>query len=167
MLGWIKCPWGWCFSKLGSVCILVCKPVWFILKYHQENWYPHISDSVSKSPRRGCDGIFCWCWIYRRRVLNKRAEVRPKPLPLKKTFLSLRNPRGGIFPSWTSFKMSLLQSETHEEALKRIWTLQNELAAIRAQNAKIVTLQEQQSPSAGMWPLKWLVVTGQCKLCLL
>lgn len=51
-----------------------------------------------------------------------------------------------------------------EEALQKISALENELAALRAQIAKIVTLQEQQSPSAGMWPLSWLVVTGQCEL---
>lgn len=37
-----------------------------------------------------------------------------------------------------------------EEALQKISALENELAALRAQIAKIVTLQEQQSLNAGM-----------------
>lgn len=67
------------------------------------------------------------------------AEVRSQPPSLRMTFFALRSPGAGIFPTWICFKMSLLQSEASKEALQKI---RNELAAIRAQTAKIVTLQE-------------------------
>lgn len=66
-------------------------------------------------------------------------------LPLSMLFPALRSPEVGTFPSQTFLKTSLLQ--------KWPWPVRRpcrtSLAALRAQIAKLATLQEQQSPSVG------------------
>lgn len=100
--------------------------------------------------------------------IRLRAEVSSKP-PHEDDPPCFEKPpsRHTSLPNLSQDKPSPKMPLASEEALQKISALENELAALRAQIAKIVILQEQQSPSAGMWPLKWLVVTGQCKLCLL
>lgn len=55
---------------------------------------------------------------------------------------------------------------TNDEALQKISALENELASLRAQIAKIVTLQEQQNLSAGT-ELAFLFASNETKgVCL-
>ena len=76
-----------------------------------------------------------------------RAEVRSKP-PLEEDppcFEKLPS-RHISFSNLSQDKPSPKKTLASEETLQKISALENELAALRAQIAKIVTLQEQQSP---------------------
>ncbi|KAK7800775.1 hypothetical protein U0070_021069, partial [Myodes glareolus] len=65
-------------------------------------------------------------------------------------FFALRSPQAGTFPYQTCHKMSLLQRQhCSGEALQEISALENELAALRAQIAKIVNLKELLGITAG------------------
>lgn len=52
----------------------------------------------------------------------------------------------------------------NEEALQKISALENELATLRAQIAKIVTMQEQQNLTAGR---KFAGISNTSRMCLL
>lgn len=82
--------------------------------------------------------------------IRLRAEVSSKP-PHEDDPPCFEKPpsRHTSFPSLSQDKPSPERTLASEEALQKISALENELAALRAQIAKIVTLQEQQSPSAG------------------
>lgn len=81
-----------------------------------------------------------------------RAEVRSKP-PLEDDPPCTEKPpsRHISLPNLCQDKPSPQTTLASEEALQKISALESELAALRAQIAKIVSLQEQQRPSAGRW----------------
>lgn len=83
---------------------------------------------------------------------RQRVEVNSGQPPLQADFVFFEKPPSRQFslpnlsPEEPQLKTSPL---ANEEALQKISALENELAALRAQIAKIVTLQEQQQLTAG------------------
>uniref|UniRef100_A0A8D1K8J0 Mitochondrial fission regulator n=1 Tax=Sus scrofa TaxID=9823 RepID=A0A8D1K8J0_PIG len=82
---------------------------------------------------------------------RRRAEVRSRqPLQDELPFFEQPPSRQFSFPSLSPEEPQLQTTIlANEEALQKICALESELAALRAQIAKIVTLQEQQNLSAG------------------
>lgn len=79
-----------------------------------------------------------------------RAEIWSKP-PLEDDLPCFEKPpsRHISLPNLSQEEPPPKTTLASEEAMQKISALENELAALRAQIAKIVTLQEQQSPSTG------------------
>lgn len=80
-----------------------------------------------------------------------RAEVRSKS-PFEDNLPCFEKPpsRHISLPNLSQDEPPPKATLASKEALQKISALENELAALRAQIAKIVTLQEQQSLNAGM-----------------
>lgn len=82
--------------------------------------------------------------------LNYRAEVWPKSQPLPRAEgCSGRDPVFQIPKQLEEKEGPKTAAATNDEALQKISALENELASLRAQIAKIVSLQEQQHLTAG------------------
>ncbi|KAL6054307.1 hypothetical protein STEG23_037308 [Scotinomys teguina] len=145
---------SWTGGGRSCAGTLVWKTIWFISKYRKENWYQLISDSVSKSSVSGGmlaldsrsqdprDGLINF-WF-------DLTEVRSKSL-LEDDLPCFEKPpsRHISLPNLSQDEHPPKTALASEEALQKISALENELAALRAQIAKIVTLQEQQSLGAG------------------
>lgn len=80
-----------------------------------------------------------------------RTEVRSRqPLQDDLPFFEKVPSRQFSLPNLSQEEPPVKTPLANEEALQKICALENELAALRAQIAKIVTLQEQQSLIAGL-----------------
>ena len=81
---------------------------------------------------------------------RQRIEVRSRPTLQDDPFLEKPHSRQPSLPALSPEERPVQTSTlANEEALQKICALESELAALRAQIAKIVTLQEQQNLSAG------------------
>ena len=81
---------------------------------------------------------------------RQRIEVRSRPTLRDDPFLEKPHSRQPSLPALSPEERPVQTSTlANEEALQKICALESELAALRAQIAKIVTLQEQQNLSAG------------------
>ena len=80
-----------------------------------------------------------------------RTEVRSRqPLQDALPFFEKPPSRQFSLPNLSPEEPQVKTPLANEEALQKICALENELAALRAQIAKIVTLQEQQNLTAGL-----------------
>ncbi|XP_057388059.1 mitochondrial fission regulator 1 isoform X2 [Balaenoptera acutorostrata] len=139
MLGWIKRLIRMVFQQVGSMQSLT-------------------SPTTGWSPSQpGGDAVVSFAdvgWVAREEgacLTRRRTEIRLRQ-PLQDDLPFFEKPPGRQFslPN-LSLEEPPPQTRTlaNEEALQKICALESELAALRAQIAKIVTLQEQQSLSAG------------------
>ncbi|EPY74013.1 mitochondrial fission regulator 1-like protein [Camelus ferus] len=150
---WSGKPYGSSRSivrKIGTnLSMIQCPRVQFQLTSPTAEWSPSHpgEDAVASFADVG--------WVAREEgecSTRRRTQVRSRqPLQDDLPFLEKPPSRQFSLPD-LSPKECQLQSTTlaNEEALQKICALENELAALRAQIAKIVTLQEQQNLSAGL-----------------
>ncbi|KAB1256615.1 Mitochondrial fission regulator 1 [Camelus dromedarius] len=148
---WSGKPYGSSRSivrKIGTnLSLIQCPRVQFQLTSPTAEWSPSHpgEDAVASFADVG--------WVAREEgecSTRRRTQVRSRqPLQDDLPFLEKPPSRQFSLPD-LSPKECQLQSTTlaNEEALQKICALENELAALRAQIAKIVTLQEQQNLSA-------------------
>lgn len=148
---WSGKPYGSSRSivrKIGTnLSVIQCPRVQFQLTSHVTEW-------TSSHPREDAVASFAdVAWVATEGGENStrlRTEVRSS-LPLQDDLLFEKPPTRHIsLPNLSQEepppKTTVL---ANEEALQKICALENELAALRAQIAKIVTLQEQQNLTAG------------------
>lgn len=147
---WSRKPYGSSRSivrKIGTnLSLIQCPRVQFQLTSPTTEWSPSYpgEDSVASFADVG--------WIAREEgdcSTRRRTEVRAgQPsqdgLPLCEEPPSRQFSSANLSPEEPQLKTPL----ANEEALQKICALENELAALRAQIAKIVTLQEQQNLTA-------------------
>ncbi|XP_062935704.1 mitochondrial fission regulator 1 isoform X1 [Cynocephalus volans] len=149
---WSGKPYGSSRSivrKIGTnLSLIQCPRVQFQLTSHETEWSPnHPGESAVAS-------FADIGWVAKEGgecSTRLRTEVRSRPT-FQDDLPFLEKP-----PSWQASLPNLSGEEpqqkittlANEEALQKICALENELAALRAQIAKIVTLQEQQHLIAG------------------
>lgn len=96
--------------------------------------------------------IFLRFYVNSMSFCDYRSEVWPKTQPLcDGEDCSKRAPSiQACLPNQLEKSDSKTSAATNDEALQKISALENELASLRAQIAKIVSLQEQQNLTAGI-----------------
>uniref|UniRef100_A0A7N4PY86 Mitochondrial fission regulator n=1 Tax=Sarcophilus harrisii TaxID=9305 RepID=A0A7N4PY86_SARHA len=149
---WSGKPYGSSRSivrKIGTnLSLIQCPRVQFQLTSHLTEWSPnqYQGDAVASFADVG--------WVAReeREVSTRlRTEVGSKPAPPDEFHFFEKPPNRhlslpNLAPEDPEPKVTAL---ANDEALQKINALEHELATLRAQIAKIVTLQEQQSLTAG------------------
>lgn len=149
---WSGKPYGSSRSivrKIGTnLSLIQCPRVQFQLTSNAPEWSPNPGeDTVASLADVG--------WVAKEEgecSTRLRTEVRSRP-PLQDDLPFFEKPPGRQISSPNlSQEESQLKTTTlaNEEALQKICALENELAVLRAQIAKIVTLQEQQHLIAGL-----------------
>ncbi|XP_052028403.1 mitochondrial fission regulator 1-like [Apodemus sylvaticus] len=139
MLGWIKCLMRMWFQQVGvSMESLIS---------HATEWSPiHSGEDVVAS-----FADVGWVATEEGECSTRlRTEVRSMP-PLEEDPLCFEKPpsRHISLSNLSQDKPSSKKTLANEDTLQKVSVLENEFAALTVQIAKIVTLQEQQSPSAG------------------
>ncbi|XP_011362924.1 mitochondrial fission regulator 1 [Pteropus vampyrus] len=152
---WSGKPYGSSRSivrKIGTnLSLIQCPRVQFQLTSPTTEWSPsHLGeDAVASFADVG--------WVATEEgecSTRQRTEVcLRQPLQDELPFFEKPPSRQFSLPNLSPEKPQLKTPLANEEALQKICALENELAALRAQIAKIVTLQEQHNLTAGLPPL--------------
>ncbi|XP_021543834.1 mitochondrial fission regulator 1 [Neomonachus schauinslandi] len=148
---WSGKPYGSSRSivrKIGTnLSLIQCPRVQFQLTSPTTEWSPN---------HPGEDAVVSFAdvgWVAKEEgecSTRRRTEVRSRqPLQDDLPFLEKPPSRQFSLPNLSPENPQQKRALANEEALQKICALENELAALRAQIAKIVTLQEQQNLIAG------------------
>ncbi|CAK7289791.1 Mitochondrial fission regulator 1 [Vulpes lagopus] len=147
---WSGKPYGSSRSivrKIGTnLSLIQCPRVQFQLTSPTTEWSPsHPEDAVVSFADVG--------WVAKEEgecSTRRRTDIRSRqPLQDDLPFSEKPPSRQFSLPSLSPEEPQQKTALANEEALQKICALENELAALRAQIAKIVTLQEQQNLTAG------------------
>ncbi|XP_066122320.1 mitochondrial fission regulator 1 [Saccopteryx bilineata] len=148
---WSGKPYGSSRSivrKIGTnLSLIQCPRVQFQLTSPATEWSPSHpgEDSVASFADVG--------WVDQEEgecSTRRRTEVRSRQPPHDLPFFEKPPSRQFSLPNLSPEGPQPKTPLANEEALQKICALENELAALRAQIAKIVTLQEQQSLTSGV-----------------